>query len=156
MDNSKRHWLGHMAAAGASTLLVSQASQASTNANTDGPRHKVVYQINKADPEHIEHILNSISAMLSKYVDDVQIAIVAFGPGIHLLATQPGRPMPDILRQRVRGLADNYGAELIACGNTMKTIGWGRKDIIAQARIEEVGAAALMEMQERGWAYIAW
>lgn len=154
MDPHKRNLLGHMAT-GASVLLASGAAQAAT-ASADGPRHKVVYQINKADPEYIEHILNSISAMLSKYVDDVQIAIVAFGPGIHLLATQPGRPMPDILRQRVRGLADNYGAELIACGNTMKTIGWGRKDIIAQARIEEVGAAALMEMQERGYAYIAW
>ncbi|MEY5028685.1 MAG: hypothetical protein RLZ63_1000 [Pseudomonadota bacterium] len=155
MDNSKRQWLGHVAAAGAGSFMATPPAHATTPA-LDGAKHKVVYQINKADPEYIEHILNSISAMLGKYVDDVQIAIVAFGPGIHLLATHPGRPMPDILRQRVRGLADNYGAELVACGNTMKTIGWSAKDIIPQARIEEVGAAALMEMQERGWAYIAW
>ena len=154
MDQHKRNLLGQVAT-GATALLAGATANAAPAA-TDGPRHKVVYQINKADPEYIEHILNSISAMISKYVDDVQVAIVAFGPGIHLLATQPGRPMPEILRQRVRGLADNYGADLVACGNTMKTIGWGRKDIIAQARIEEVGAAAIMEMQERGWAYIAW
>ena len=154
MDQHKRNLLGHVAT-GATALLAGAAANATPTA-TDGPRHKVVYQINKADPEYIEHILNSISAMIGKYVDDVQVAIVAFGPGIHLLATQPGRPMPEILRQRVRGLADNYGADLVACGNTMKTIGWGRKDIISQARIEEVGAAAIMEMQEQGYGYIAW
>ena len=46
--------------------------------------------------------------------------------------------------------------ELIACGNTMKGLHWDRDRIIPEARIEEVGAAALMAFQEKGYAYIAW
>ena len=35
---------------------------------------------------------------------DVAIAIVAFGPGIHLLGTQPTRPISAEHRQRIRGM----------------------------------------------------
>jgi intracellular sulfur oxidation DsrE/DsrF family protein len=154
MDFHKRSWLTGWAAA--ATALLGARTAHAAGFPGDEPTHKVVYQINDADPAHIEHILNSISAVLGKYVDDVAVAIVAFGPGIHLLATQPGRPMPEVLRQRVKGMADNYGVQLIACGNTMKSLKWGRQDIIAQAEIEQVGAAALMELQEKGYSYIAW
>jgi uncharacterized protein len=44
----------------------------------------------------------------------------------------------------------------IACGNTMKTLGWTAQDMQAFAKIEEVGAATLMELQEQGYAYVAW
>jgi hypothetical protein len=60
------------------------------------------------------------------------------------------------LRQRARSQAQDYGVRYIACGNTMKTLGWTAADMADFATIEEVGAAALMELQEQGWAYIAW
>ena len=122
----------------------------------DPPEHHVVYQINHAEWEYIEHILNSISAMLTKYEDNVAIAVVVFGPGIHLLAKQPKRDIPELLRQRVKAQATDYGVKYIACGNTMKTIGWEKKDMLDFALVEEVGAATLMELQEKGYAYIAW
>lgn len=122
----------------------------------DPPEHHVVYQINHAEWEYLEHILNSISAMLTKYEDNVAIAVVVFGPGIHLLAKQPKRDIPELLRQRVKAQATDYGVKYIACGNTMKTIGWEKKDMADFALVEEVGAASLMELQEKGYAYIAW
>lgn len=122
----------------------------------DPPEHKVVYQINRADPEYLEAILNSIGAMIGKYQDNVAIAAVVFGPGIHLLARQPKRPVAAPLRQRVVGQARDYGVRFIACGNTMKTLGWTDKDIVDVATVEEVGAATLMELQAKGYAYIAW
>lgn len=122
----------------------------------DPPEHHIVYQINHAEWEYIEHILNSISAMLTKYEDNVAIAVVVFGPGIHLLAKQPKRDIPELLRQRVKAQATDYGVKYIACGNTMKTIGWEKKDMVDFAQVEEVGAAAIMELQEKGYAYMAW
>ena len=122
----------------------------------DPPEHHVVYQINHAEWEYLEHILNSISAMLTKYEDNVAIAVVVFGPGIHLLAKNPKRDIPELLRQRVKAQATDYGVKYIACGNTMKTIGWEKKDMLDFALVEEVGAATLMELQEKGYAYIAW
>lgn len=122
----------------------------------DPPEHHIVYQINQADSEYIEHILNSIGALISQYEDNVAIAVVAFGPGIHLLARQPLRPIPGALRQRAAAQAADYGVRFVACGNTMKSLHWTAEDIVPFARVDAVGAATIMELQEQGWAYMAW
>ena len=125
-------------------------------AAADDTPHKLVYQLNQADEAYQEAIFNSISALLKKYVDDVTIAVVVWGPGIHLLAKNPKRPVPKLHQQRVRSMAEAYGVRFIACGNTMHTVGWTQTDMLDFAEVEEVGAAAIMELQEKGYAYLAW
>lgn len=122
----------------------------------DPPQHHIVYQLNHAEPEYIGHILNSVGAMITKYEDNVAIAVVAIGPGIHLVAKRPGRPVPEALRERAQSQARDYKVRFIACGNTMKSLGWSKTDIRDFATVEDVGAATLMELQEQGWAYVAW
>lgn len=122
----------------------------------DPPEHKIVYQINRADNEYIEAILNSIGAMITKYQDNVAIAAVVFGPAIHLVAREPRRPIAAPLRQRVVSQTRDYGVRFIACANTMKTLGWTAKDLVDGVAVEGVGAATLMELQEQGYAYVAW
>jgi hypothetical protein len=122
---------------------------------SDAP-HKIVYQLNQADEAYREAIFNSISALLKKYVDDVSIVVVVWGPGIHLLAKSPKRPISTLHQQRVRSMAESYGVKFIACGNTMHTIGWTDADMVDFIQVEEVGAAAVMELQENGYAYLAW
>src|SRR6218665_248086 len=93
----RRHLLGAVAAAAtAGAALPVHASAPPAN---DGPPHKIVYQLNRPEPEYQEAILNSVGAMLKKYVDDVAIAVVAWGPGIHLLAKKPQRPVAPLLQQ---------------------------------------------------------
>ncbi len=151
----RRQLLTAMAAATAGVAAASQAAPAKASAN-DGPPHKIVYQLNHHEPEYQEAVLNSIGAMLKKYVDDVSIVVVAWGPGLHLLAKKPKRPVSKTHQQRVRSMSESYGIEFIACGNTMHTIGWDKADMLDFVKIEEVGAAAVMELQEKGYAYIAW
>ena len=93
---------------------------------------------------------------LKKYVDDVNIAVVVWGPGIHLLAKHPQRPVPPLFQQRVRSMAESYGVRFIACGNTMHSLNWSKADMLDIAEIQDVGAAAIMELQEQGHAYLAW
>ena len=121
----------------------------------DEPAHKVVYQFNKADWEYQESVLFSVGAMLRKYGDNIRIVVVAIGPGIHILAKEPNRAVPPMIKSRVASLAQ-YGVEFHACGNTMKTQGWGEDDMLPFATVVEVGAADLMELQEQGYAYINW
>jgi len=121
----------------------------------DEPAHKVVYQFNKADWEYQESVLFSVGAMLRKYGDNIRIVVVAIGPGIHILAKEPKRAVPPIIKSRVASLAQ-YGVEFHACGNTMKTQEWGEDDMLPFATVVEVGAADLMELQEQGYAYINW
>jgi len=116
--------------------------------------NKIVYQLNKADPEYQADVFSSISAMLGKFVDD--ISIVVWGLGIHVLAKKPKRPVSKFFQQRVRSMADSYGVKFIACENTMKTIGWGAKDMQEFVEVEDFGAAALMRLQQQGYAYLAW
>ncbi|MCB2016014.1 MAG: DsrE family protein [Hydrogenophaga sp.] len=158
---TRRSWLSRLVAVGASAAAVqpvraaTPAASASAIGQSDAP-HKIVYQLNKADEDYHEAIFNSISALLKKYVDDVAIAVVVWGPGIHLLAKNPKRPISELHKQRVRSMAESYGIEFIACGNTMHTVGWTAADMLEFARIEEVGAAAVMELQEKGYKYLAW
>lgn len=137
---------------------VSQAAaetEAAAKFPGDAPKHRVVYQLNKADEEYQTHILFSAGAMLRKYGDDIGIVIVAIGPGIHILAKKPKRPVSDEIKQRVRSLHE-YGVSFHACGNTMKTQGWKDEDMLELAKVVEVGASDLMELQEQGYAYISW
>ena len=117
--------------------------------------HKIVYQLNKADPDYIEHVLFSVGAMLRKHQDDIHIVVTVIGPAIHLLGEHPQRPVPEPLQQRAESLA-MYGVEFHACGNTMKSLGWTEMDLLDFATVVEVGASDLMELQEQGYAYISW
>ncbi|MDX1796583.1 MAG: DsrE family protein [Hydrogenovibrio sp.] len=122
----------------------------------DPPEHKAVYMWNKSDPEYQTHILNSIQAMITEFGDNVAIAVVAIGPGIHVLAKKPMRKVDSLTYERVKSLAKDYNVRWIACGNTMKTIGWTDKDMRPFAEYAQVGAAAIMALQEHGYKLIAW
>ncbi|WP_029407043.1 DsrE family protein [Thiomicrorhabdus sp. Milos-T2] len=122
----------------------------------DPASHKVVYMFNKSDAEYQTHILNSIQAMIQLYGDDVQVAVVAIGPGIHVLAKKPMRKVDPLIYQRVESFAKDYNVRWIACGNTMKTIGWTDADIRPFAEYAQVGAAALMVLQEKGYKLLVW
>lgn len=121
----------------------------------DEPAHKMVYQFNKGDAEYQEHVLFSVGAMLRKYGDNIRLVVTCFGPGIHILARRPLRPVSEEIRQRVSSLS-HYGVEFHACGNTMKSLNWTRDDLVPFARVVEVGAADLLELQEQGYAYLSW
>ena len=122
----------------------------------DPPTHKAVYMFDKSDADYQTHILNSIQAMIQLYGDDVSIAVVAIGPGIHVLAKKPMRKVDPLTYERVESLAKDYNVRWIACGNTMKTIGWKDEDIRPFAEYAEVGAAALMALQENGYKLLVW
>ena len=121
----------------------------------DASAHKIVYQLNKADPEYLQHVLFSAGELLRKYGDDVEIIIGAFGPGLHLIGKHPERPIPAELQQRAQSLAA-YGVAFHACGNTMKSLGWAKKDLFDFAKVVPIGVDDIMQLQEKGYSYISW
>ena len=121
----------------------------------DEPDNKVVYQFNKADADYHKAVLFSVGAMVRKYGDNIKIVVVGIGPGLHIMAKKPKRPVSDEIKQRVSSL-EQYGVEFHACGNTMKSLGWEMEDMVPFAKYVEVGAADLMELQAEGFSYISW
>ncbi len=157
----RRRLLGTMAAGsglaalGAASKSMAQDDKDEMRFPGEEPSHKVVYQFNKGDAEYHQHVLFSVGAMLRKYGDDIHIVITCFGPGIHILAEFPKRPVSKETRQRVDSLAQ-YGVEFHACGNTMESLGWTQDDLFPFAKVVDVGAGDLMELQEKGYAYVSW
>ena len=147
------HWLSILTC----LLTISHNTQAEPrDADFFGePEHKLVYQLNKADADYIEHILFSVGAMLRKYSDNIHLVVVAIGPGIHTLAKKPQRPVAELARQRIESLAA-YGVSFHACGNTMKSLDWNEEDMLDFAEVVEIGADDLMLLQEQGYSYISW
>ena len=121
----------------------------------DPPENFVVYQINKPEADYHDHIVFSVGAMLRQYGDNIKIAVVAFGPGIHVLLKNPRRPVSQTVREKIASLSD-YGADFYACGNTLTSLKLGEKDVVPFAKVVEVGASTLMELQKKGYAYISW
>ena len=121
----------------------------------DSSTHRIVYQLNKADPAYLQHVLFSAGELMRKYGDDVEIVIGAVGPGLHLIGKHPGQPIPAELQQRASSLAQ-YGVAFHACGNTMKSLGWEEKDLLPFAKIVPIGIDDIMQLQEQGFTYISW
>lgn len=121
----------------------------------DSVKHKIVYQLNKADTQYIDAILFSAGEMMRKYGDDIHIVVTTIGPGIHLLATKPARHVTKFHQQRVTSLA-SYGVTFQACGNTMKSLKWTEQDLIEETEIVPIGADSLMQLQAQGYSYISW
>ena len=136
-------------------LALALASAASADDLFGEPKHKVIYQLNKADPEYLESVLFSAGELLRKYGDDIHIVITAIGPGLHLLGKLPERPVAKELQERAGSLA-MYGVEFHACGNTMTALAWSEDDLLDFATLVPIGADDLMLYQEKGYAYISW
>lgn len=172
-DKARRSLLGKLAAAGSGLFALSVGATVTTNAIAeevkegareeenelrfpdDPPEHQVVYQFNKSDADYHQHVLFSVGALVRKYGDNVKIVVTCFGPGIHILAKKPGRPVAKEIQERVSSL-EIYGVEFHACGNTMKSLKWTQKDLLPFVKVVEVGAVDLIELQEQGFSYISW
>ena len=142
--------------AGSGLALANRATAHHTPTHLeDASTHRIVYQLNKADPTYISHILFSVGELVRKYMDDVEIVVAVFAEGIHLLGKKPLRPIPRELQQKASSLA-MYGVAFHACGNTMKAVGWTEKDLLDFARPVPIGVEDIMLLQEKGFSYIAW
>jgi len=151
-------WLIFFLAVGlpaASAVSAETVDKAASPAETAKKHHKLVYQLNKADPDTIRSVLFSITEMKEKYADNIDIVVVAFGPGIHLLAHHPRRAIDPRRPQQAEYLSMT-GVKFHACGNTMKALHWTKNDLLDFAEVVPVGAEDLMLLQEQGYQYISW
>lgn len=148
---ARRRFLAGMLALACTAAIAEPIDRALLGA----PSHKVVYQLNKADADYIASILFSAGEMLRRHGDDIHIVITLIGPGVHLVAKRPGRPIDAEARERAASLAA-YGVEFHACGNALKSLHWTGADILDYATVVDIGVDDLMRLQEQGYAYISW
>ena len=113
-----------------------------------GAKQRVVLQVSDADPGKWNLALNNarnVQADLGK--DNVEIEIVAYGPGLSML--KGDSKVADRLAQAL-----DAGVGLLACENTMRNTKVGREQMYYGIHYVEAGVTHLMKRQREGWAYI--
>jgi intracellular sulfur oxidation DsrE/DsrF family protein len=118
--------------------------------------HRLIIQVNDNDAARMNLALNNAANVSQHYAskgEEVQIEIVAYGPGLHML-----RDDTSPVKQRINSFEKSMpNVSFSVCGNTMDNMKKAEgKDIplISKFRIVPAGVTRIMELQEEGWSYI--
>ncbi len=141
----------------ASVALMSMAL-ASTGLAADGKPHRIAIQVDQNDPQVMNLALNNATNVIEYYRarnEDVDVDIVTYGPGLHMLRADTS-PVQDRIK-RLKDTAFPGKIQFSACNNTKqgmeKTEGHAIS-ILPDATIVSSGVVRLMELQEQGWSYV--
>jgi uncharacterized protein len=134
-------------------LLLAPLALAAANS---AEKHKLALQISDNDPDKMNAVLN-VAANVSKYYSDkgeeVDIQIVAFNAGLHMLRedTSPVKPRLKSFKQGMPNVS------FMACENTLESM--ARKEgkepaLVDNAERVKAGVVTLIELGEKGWTIV--
>jgi intracellular sulfur oxidation DsrE/DsrF family protein len=125
---------------------------------TDAKSHRVSIQVDQNDPQVMNLALNNASNVIEYYRgknEDVDIDIVTYGPGLHMLRDDTS-PVKDRIKH-LKELTFPGKIQFSACNNTkqgMEKAEGKAVSIISDATLVPSGVVHLMELQEQGWSYV--
>ena len=117
--------------------------------------HRIVIHVDDNDPKRMNMALNNaanVDAYYKERIDEVTIEIVAYGPGLNIIAGKSP------VEERIASFEQNFdNITFRACGNTLNNM--TKKagmdiPLISQAVMVVSGVVHLSERQEQGWSYI--
>jgi len=111
-------------------------------------KQRLIIQVSDNDPAKWSLALNNarnVQQDLGK--DNVQIEIVAYGPGLEMLKAESK------VADRLAGALD-ASVGLIACENTMTNTKVKRSEMYGGIAYVKAGVTHIMKRQQEGWAYI--
>jgi hypothetical protein len=124
----------------------------------DGKTHRVAIQVDQNDPQVMNLALNNATNVIEYYRgknEEVEVDIVAYGPGLHMLRSDTS-PVQDRIK-RLRELSFPGKIQFSACNNTKQSMEKNEGKaipIVSEATIVPSGVVQLMELQEKGWSYV--
>jgi hypothetical protein len=150
--NRECSMIGILRLAAAAALAVVALAPAAAAAE----HHKLALQISDNDPAKMNAVLN-VEANVSKYYsdkgDEVEIQIVAFNAGLHMLRedTSPVKPRLKSFKQGMPNVS------FIGCDNTLHSMAKaeGKKPpLVENVQHVEAGVVTLIELSEKGWTIV--
>src|SRR5450432_3150991 len=136
--------------------LLSLAS--ASTAFAEGKPHRVAIQVDQNDPQVMDQVLKNAVNVIEYYRarnEDIDLDIVAYGPGLHMLRADTS-PVQDRIK-RLKDMVSPGKIQFSACNNTkegMEKAEGHAISILPDATIVPSGVVRLMELQEQGWSYI--
>ena len=124
----------------------------------DAKSHRVAIQVDQNDPQVMNLALNNATNVIEYYRaknEDVDVDIVTYGPGLHMLRDDTS-PVKDRIK-RLKELAFPGKIQFSACNNTkqgMEKAEGHAISVLSDATIVPSGVVRLMELQEQGWSYV--
>ena len=121
-----------------------------------GEPHRLALQISDNTPEKMNAVLN-VASNVSKYYSDkgqeVEIQIVVFNAGLHMLRddTSPVKPRLKSFKQSMPNVS------FIACDNTLHSMtrNEGKEPpLVENIEHVEAGVVRLIELSEKGWTIV--
>ena len=119
-------------------------------------KHKLALQISDNDPAKMNAVLN-VAANVSKYYSDkseeIDIQIVAFNAGLHMLRddTSPVKPRLKLFKQGMPNVS------FMACENTLEAMSRNEgkePPLVENAERVKAGVVTLIELGEKGWTIV--
>jgi intracellular sulfur oxidation DsrE/DsrF family protein len=138
-------------AVAAAALVLSPAARAA-----EIKTHRVAIHVDDNDPARMNLALNNASNITQYYSDkgeEVEVEIVAYGPGLHMLRADTS-PVKDRLKSFTQSMPN---VAFAACGNTQQNMSKAEGkpvEILPGIKVVPAGVVHLMELQEKGWTYI--
>ena len=124
----------------------------------DARPHRLAIQVDQNDPQVMNLALNNATNVIEHYRarnESVDVDIVTFGPGLHMLRSDTS-PVQDRIK-RLKDMAFPGKIQFSACNNTRQGMEKteGREiSMISDATVVPAGVVRLMELQEQGWSYV--
>lgn len=137
-------------------MAQSKQPAASPAAPSRSKGHRLILQVNTNETAIMNLALNN-AANVDQYYrsigERVQIEIVTFGPGLHML-----RDDTSPVKERIKSLTEtSRSISFTACDNTrtnMSRVEQREIPLVPQATIVSSGVVRIMELQEQGWSYV--
>lgn len=139
-------------------LIAAAISTIGAYAAENSRPHRIAIQVDQNDPALMNLVLNNVSNLTEYYNsmgEQVQIEVVAYGPGLNMLREDKS-PVKDRIKRIKEGSFPST-VNFSACGNTKKGMEKAEGhpvQIIPQASVVPAGVVRLSELQEQGWSYI--
>ena len=128
------------------TFLVAASAQPALT--TTVKRQKLLIQMSEADPAKWNMALNNAKNVQDELgAANVDIEIVAFGPGINMIKFDS--PANSRVTEAMKS-----GIAVVACENTLHNLKISKADIISGASFVPAGVVQIMRRQSEGWAYV--
>ncbi|MEO6895389.1 MAG: DsrE family protein [Caldimonas sp.] len=123
-------------------------SRAQTQAAAPAAKNRALFQVTDNDPARWNMILNNMTNLREGVGGEaIEIELVAFGPGIHMLkADSP-------VKARIAA-ALKSGVTINGCQNTMTGMKLTPADMLPEIAYVPSGVVEVMRKQQQGWAYI--
>ena len=141
----------------AAATLMSIAFTSASPAAGAKPHH-IAIQVDQNDPQLMNLVLGNATNVIEYYRDkneEVDIDIVAYGPGLHMLRADTS-PVQDRVK-RLKDMIFPGKIQFSACNNTkqgMEKAEGHPIPLLPDATLVPSGVVHLSELQEQGWSYV--